>query len=43
MSRLCYNCQLARHWECVDVGCICWTCCLEEKEQDPIPYLPVQV
>ena len=35
MQQPCYECRLARHEYCVDVGCVCFTCYADEKEQEP--------
>lgn len=46
MQRPCYECLLGRHEYCLDVNCLCLSCCAEDKEQEPVvwptrmPYLP---
>jgi len=43
MESRCYACQVGRHIECVEVGCICLVCIADVKEQDPIPTLEIHI
>jgi hypothetical protein len=38
MELRCYACRLARHGECIEVGCSCLSCMANDKDEYPVEY-----